>query len=56
MAENQGKLRLGKEAGWFVKPCLLWLPQIDAARETDFCPLPELLEGSELMYKCDLLD
>lgn len=48
MATKQGKLRLGKGAGYFVKRRLLWLPQVDVEREADFCPLPELLEGREL--------
>ena len=48
MAARQGKLKLGKGAGAFVKRRLLWLPQVDVEREADFCPLPELLEGREL--------
>ncbi len=48
MASRQGKLKLGKGAGAFVKRRLLWLPQVDVAREADFCPLPELLQGHAL--------
>ncbi len=48
MAAKQGKLKLGKGAGWFVKRRLLWLPQVDVEREADFCPLPELLERRKL--------
>ena len=48
MAAKQGKLKLGKGAGAFVKRRLLWLPQVDVVREADFCPLPDLLEGHQL--------
>jgi hypothetical protein len=48
MAGERGKLKLGKGAGAFVKRRLLWLPQQDVAREADFCPLPDLLEGHQL--------
>jgi len=48
MAARLGKLKLGKGGGAFVKRRLLWLPQQDVAREADFCPLPELIEGREL--------
>lgn len=48
MAARQGKLKLGKGAGAFIKRRLLWLPQVDVERDADFCPLPEYLEGRSL--------
>jgi hypothetical protein len=48
MAAEHRKLKLGKGAGAFVKRRLLWLPQQDVAREVDFCPLPDILQGHDL--------
>jgi hypothetical protein len=48
MAAKQGKLKLGKGAAAFVKRRLLWLPQVDVAREVDFCPLADILKNHDV--------
>jgi hypothetical protein len=45
MATKRGTLVLGKGQARFVKRRLLWLPQNEVVLETDFCPLPNVLDG-----------